>query len=194
MASLPNQSREIDLSAPCCVIPEVKKISISALGTDPSQGTIPAPGLFTCTVTKSVYKESYCEKNGQDMISLLHSAAFCLNEELSIALTAEEYNAINMHTIYLKFDNHEWGMCGYIDLSNKRISETWRLTSSQIISRYSSAKKTKHERLFAVAFNPDDVASFVRQNLVNMASSTKMVAVKVLKAYYPASAVEKAFK
>ena len=164
------------------------------LGTDPKNGTIPAPGLYTCTVTTGVHKESCCQIGSKKMVSLLRCAAVCLNEELSIKLEPEEYKAINLHTIYLKFDNHEWGMCGYIDLGDKRISEKSRLTSSQITSRYSSAMKTKHERLYSVKFDPDSVAKFISLNLADMASSTKMVAVKVLKAFYSVGEVELAFK
>lgn len=163
-------------------------------GTDPKLGSIPSPGLFTCTMTKGVHKECICDIGGKKVISLLRCAALCLNEELNIKLEPDEYKAINLHTIYLKFDNHEWGMCGYLDLADKRISEKSRLTSSQIKSRYSSAMKTKHERLFSVKFDPEAVAAFIRSNLADMASSTKMVAVKVLKAFYSVSAVEMAFK
>ena len=145
-------------------------------------------------MTKGVHNECICNTGGKKVISLLRCAALCLNEELNIKLEPDEYKAINLHTIYLKFDHHEWGMCGYLDLADKRISEKSRLTSSQIKSRYSSAMKTKHERLFSVKFDPESVAEFIRSNLADMASSTKMVAVKVLKAFYSVSAVEMAFK
>lgn len=168
--------------------------SFLSSGTDPNQGGIPAPGLYTCTVTKSVYKESYREIDGENMISLLHSAAYCLNEELSINLVPEEYQAIKLHTLYLKFDHHEWGMCGYIDLSDEQINAELRLTSAKIQSRYSSSKKTKHDKLVSVTFDPDVVASFIRANLADMASSTKIVAVKALKAFYSHKVVEQAFK
>ena len=85
-------------------------------------------------------------------------------------------------------------MCAYIDLADARIAKPRRLTSNQIQTQYTTAKKTKHNRLFSVQFDPYAVAFFVGENLIEMASSTKMVVVKTLKAFFSRSTVEDAFK
>ena len=45
---------------------------------------------------------------------------FCL-QELGLVLSEEDRKAINLNTTYLKFDNHEWGMCGFVDLTDDRV-------------------------------------------------------------------------
>ncbi len=164
------------------------------IGTDPKQGSIPAPGLYTCTITRSVTEESCKEVNGRTVVSLLECAASSLKKNLNIELSAEEIDAIKFHTTYLKYDNHEWGMCGYVDLSNEKINPKRKLTWEQIQSKYTSASKTKHEVIESTDFTPSSVAEFARTRRPELASSTKLVLVKVLKAFFAASEVEKAFE
>jgi len=43
-------------------------------------------------------------------------------QELGLPLYGNDLKAIHLNTLYLKFDNHEWGMCGFVDLNDNRVS------------------------------------------------------------------------
>ncbi|XP_046859842.1 mitogen-activated protein kinase kinase kinase dlk-1-like [Xenia sp. Carnegie-2017] len=159
---------------------------------------IAGPGNLTCGAVESCSTNDYVKKDdGKTYVDLVKTSARGLNEELGINLQGSDLDAICLTTVYLKYDNHEWGMCGFVNLSDERIAADRRLTFSSINSRFSTGAckdKFEHERFIAVPFNKHEMAEFVRDNSDNFASSTKVVVVKVMQAYFGVMVVEQIFK
>ena len=130
-------------------------------------------------------------------LNLINTARRGLTEELRVVLEDEDVDAICLTTVYLKYDNHEWGMCGFVDLSDERIAPERRLTYASIQSRFTGASckdKFEHDLITGVPFKLHEMAHFVRENFHNFASSTKLVVVKVMQSFFGLSEVEKIFK
>ncbi|CAH3128418.1 unnamed protein product [Porites lobata] len=154
------------------------------------------PGKFTCGAVESASVKDYVHKDGQAYVDLIKTAARGLKEELRVELKGSDIEALCLTTVYLKFDTHEWGCCGYVDLSDPRVSPERRLTYEQIESRFTSGPKDKfkHEEVVAVDFELSRMVEFVRENYEDFASSTKLVVVKVLQSFFGVAAVERAFR
>ncbi|CAB3981507.1 serine threonine- kinase drkD [Paramuricea clavata] len=159
---------------------------------------IASPGDFTCGAVESCSVKDYDETRGdKTYVELIKTAARGLNEELGVVLKGKDLDAICLTTVYLKYDKHEWGMCGFVDLSDERIAPERRLTYASIQSRFTGASckdKFEHELIKGVPFELDKMADFVRENFHNFASSTKLVVVKVMQSFFGVSEVEKIFK
>ncbi|XP_035684570.1 uncharacterized protein LOC118421409 isoform X1 [Branchiostoma floridae] len=156
-----------------------------------------SPGTFTCGAVESCSVKDYVVKeNGDTYLSLLQTAARGLDEELRVGLKDRDIEALVLNTVYLKFDNHEWGLCGYVDLTDPRIAPEARLSFDQLRGRFTTGPKDKfeHEEVVAVDFELVPMVEFVRQNYRDFASSAKLVVVKVLQAFFGVAAVEHAFK
>ena len=157
---------------------------------------IPSPGKFTCGAVESASVKDYVHKNGQTYVDLIKTAVRGLKEELRVELKGSDIEALCLTTVYLKFDTHEWGCCGYVDLSDPRVSPERRLTYEQIESRFTSGPKDKfkHANLVALDFVLSEMVEFVRDNYEDFASSAKLVVVKVLQSFFGVAAVERAFR
>ncbi|CAH1272445.1 MAP3K7 [Branchiostoma lanceolatum] len=156
-----------------------------------------SPGTFTCGAVESCSVKDYIVKeNGDTNVSLLKTAARGLDEELRVELKDRDLEALVLNTVYLKFDNHEWGLCGYVDLTDPRVAPEARLSFDQLRGRFTTGPKDKfeHEEVVAVDFELGPMVEFVRHNYGDFASSAKLVVVKVMQAFFGVAAVEHAFK
>ena len=154
------------------------------------------PGKFTCGAVESASVKDYVYKDGQAYVDLIQTAARGLEEELRVELKGSDIEALCLTTVYLKFDTHEWGCCGYVDLSDSRVAPEHRLTFEQLGSRFTTGPKDKfeHEEVVAVDFELPRMVEFVRENYGDFASSAKLVVVKVLQSFFGVAAVERAFR
>lgn len=154
-----------------------------------------SPGNFTCGAVESVSRPDYVQIDGQTHVDLVNTAARGLMEEIGIELTGRDLDAICLTTVYLKFDFHEWGLCGFVDLKDERIVKEHRLSAANIKARFTSGPKDKfeHQTLTFVDFQLEPMLKFVSENHENFASSAKLVVVKVLEAFYGVEKVQKAF-
>ena len=154
------------------------------------------PGKFTCGAVESASTKDYVYKNDKSYVDLIQTAARGLEEELRVELKGSDIKALCLTTVYLKFDTHEWGCCGYVDLSDERVAPERRLTFEQLGSRFTMGPKDKneHEEVVAVDFELSRMVEFVRENYEDFASSTKLVVVKVLQSFFGVAAVERAFR
>lgn len=158
------------------------------------------PGKFTCGAVESasvkdyVYKET--EGGREAYVDLIQTAKRGLEEELRVELKDDDIRALCLTTVYLKFDTHEWGCCGFVDLSDSRVASERRLTFEQLGSRFTTGPKDKfeHEEVVAVDFELPRMVEFVRENYEDFASSAKLVVVKVLQSFFGVGAVERAFR
>lgn len=160
-------------------------------------GGMPSPGTLTCGAVESCSVKDYVKRGDQTYVELIKTAARGLEEELGIELKGKDREAICLTTVYLKYDNHEWGMCGFVDLSDERIAPERRLTFDSIASRFTAADckdKFEHDRFVAVPLELHKMAHFVRENFHDFASSGKLVVVKVMQSFFGVSEVEKIFK
>ncbi|XP_062606635.1 uncharacterized protein LOC134268407 [Saccostrea cucullata] len=184
---------------------------------------MPAPGAFTCGAVKSVSTldiqeineenktEEKEDENGGDKenediedndegelkrVNLVNTAIRGLREELGLELSDSEAEAVCLTTIYLKTDTHEWGLCGFVDLTDTRIKPEHRISADNLKDRFSSGPKDKfkYRALRFVKFTLEDMVDFIFENHENFASSTKLVAVKVLQAYFGWSKVKREFE
>ncbi|XP_077998294.1 uncharacterized protein LOC144451358 [Glandiceps talaboti] len=155
-----------------------------------------SPGTYTCGAVESTSVKDYTDDDGQTFISLVNTAARGLHEELFVELNGDDRQAITLSTVYLKFDNHEWGICGFVDLADDRIDPERQLSFDQIQSRFTLGPKDKyeHEEIVGVDFEVNPMVDFIRENYQNFASSTKLVVVKVMQSFFGVSRVEHAFK
>ncbi|KAI8491442.1 hypothetical protein Bbelb_306420 [Branchiostoma belcheri] len=156
-----------------------------------------SPGAFTCGAVESCSVKDYIvRENGDTYVSLLKTATRGLDEELRVDLQDSDPEALVLNTVYLKFDNHEWGLCGYVDLTDPRIARGAQLSFDQLRGRFTTGPKDKfeHEEVVAVDFELVPMVEFVRQNYRDFASSAKLVVVKVMQAFFGVAATEHAFK
>ena len=154
------------------------------------------PGKFTCGAVESASVKDFIDKDGKKYVDLIQTAARGLEEELRVELKGSDIEALCLTTVYLKFDTHEWGCCGYVDLSDERVAPERRLTFEQLRSRFTTGPKDKfeHEEVVAVDFKLPRMVEFVRENYIDFASSAKLVVVKVLQSFFGVAAVERAFR
>lgn len=154
------------------------------------------PGKFTCGAVESASVKDYVYVDGNLCVDLVKTAVRGLEEELRVELKGRDLEALCLATVYLKFDTHEWGMCGFVDLSDPRVAPERQLTFSELGSRFTSGPKDKfeHEEVVAVNFELPAMVEFVRMNFGNFASSGKLVVVKVLQSFFGVAAVERMFK
>ncbi|XP_068751255.1 uncharacterized protein [Montipora capricornis] len=158
------------------------------------------PGKFTCGAVESasvkdyVYKET--EGGREAYVDLIQTAKRGLEEEFGVELKDDDIRALCLTTVYLKFDTHEWGCCGFVDLSDSRVAPERRLTFEQLGSRFTTGPKDKfeHEEVVAVDFELTRMVEFVRENYEDFASSAKLVVVKVLQSFFGVGAVEREFR
>ena len=158
---------------------------------------MPSPSAYTCGAVESVSKKDCFEgKGGKWYASLLKTAARGLKEELLVELVGNEVDVICLTTVYLKFDTHEWGMCGFVNLADSRIAPERRLTYKELQSRFVSGPKDKfaHDFVEAVDFTLESMMDFVRKNFNEFSSSGKLVVVKVLQSFFGVRTVELAFQ
>ena len=147
------------------------------------------PGKFTCGAVESASVKDYVYK-GEDgaevFVDLIQTAKRGLEEELRVELIGDDIKALCLTTVYLKFDTHEWGCCGFVDLSDPRVAPERRLTFEQLGSRFTTGPKDKfeHEEVVAVDFELD----------FDFASSAKLVVVKAMQSFFGVGAVERAFR
>ncbi|XP_073231373.1 uncharacterized protein [Porites lutea] len=161
-----------------------------------NQEGMASPGKFTCGAVESASVKDYVYKDDQAYLDLIKTAVRGLEEGLGVELKGSDIKALCLTTVYLKFDTHEWGCCGYVDLSDPRVSPERRLKSEQIESRFTSGpkRKFKHGNLVALDFELSSMVEFVRDNYEDFASSAKLVVVKVLQSFFGVAAVERAFR
>ena len=154
------------------------------------------PGKFTCGAVRGASKKDCVDKDGHSYVDLIQTAMRGLKEELGVELKGSDIEALCLTTVYLKFDTHEWGCCGYVDLSDSRVLPEHRLTFEQLGSRFTTGPKDKseHEEVVAVDFELSRMVEFVRENYEDFASSAKLVVVKVLQSFFGVAAVERAFR
>ena len=160
---------------------------------------MPAPGKFTCGAVERVTVKDYVKREGKEgvevLVDLIQTARRGLQDHLSVELIGDDIKALCLTTVYLKFDTHEWGCCGFVDLSDPRVAPERRLTSEQLRSRFTTGPKNKFrlEKFVAVDFELPRMVEFVRENCENFASSTKLVVVKVMQSFFGVGAVEREF-
>ena len=150
-------------------------------------------GVFICGAVESCSKKDFV---GDNKLSLIETAARGLQEELAVELSRDEFDAICLSTLYLKFDTHEWGMCGFVNLKDERIAANHQLSFPEINGRFSGGPakdKFENEKLVAVDFELETMVSFVREHYSYFASSAKLVVVKVLEAFFGVDNVKRAF-
>ncbi|XP_033752711.1 carbon catabolite-derepressing protein kinase-like [Pecten maximus] len=154
-----------------------------------------SPGNFTCGAVESVSKPDYDNIKGETYVNLLNTAARGLMEEIGLELSGNDLDAICLTTVYLKFDFHEWGMCGFVDLKDERIAKQHRLSAENIKARFTSGPKDKfeHQTLTFVDFQLEPMVEFVSENHENFASSAKLVVVKVLESFFGSEKVHQKF-
>lgn len=155
-----------------------------------------APGKFTCGAVESASKPDYKIHNGKTCVDLVNTAARGLKEELGLELSGSDLDAICLTTVYLKFDTHEWGLCGFVDLKDKRIDPKHRISANSLKDIFSTGPKDKfeHQTLKFIDFDLKTMVEFVFNNHENFASSAKLVVVKVLQAFYGWQRVQKEFE
>ncbi|XP_076800129.1 uncharacterized protein LOC143445129 [Clavelina lepadiformis] len=162
-----------------------------------------SPGAFTCGAVESCSVKDYDKdhsgtaliKNGIAQVSLLRTAARGLHEELGLKLVESDYLAIHLNTVYLKFDNHEWGMCGFVDLTSDQVCAENRYSFENLNAAFTSGPKDRFEHacIYGVDFDLATMVSWIRTHHLEMASSAKIAVVKVLQAYFDTSKVTKEF-
>lgn len=158
---------------------------------------MPAPGKFTCGAVESASKPDFnVKEDGKTYVNLINTAARGLQEEIGIELTKSDRHAICLTTVYLKYDTHEWGLCGFVNLKDKRICEKHRLSADSIKDIFSSGPKDKfeHQTLTFVDFDLKTMVEFVFNNHENFASSTRLVVVKTLQAFFGWQIVQQEFE
>ena len=74
---------------------------------------MPTPSKFTCGAVESVSVKDYIYKDGKPYVNLIQTAVRGLEEKLRVELKDSDISALCLTTVYLKFDTHEWGCCGY---------------------------------------------------------------------------------
>jgi serine/threonine protein kinase len=156
-----------------------------------------APGKYTCGAVESASKPDYIqEKDGKTFVDLVNTAARGLQEELGLELTGNDLKAICLTTVYLKFDTHEWGLCGFVDLKDERIKPEHRISADSLKDIFSTGPKDKfeHQNLTFIDFDLNTMVDFVFNNHENFASSAKLVVVKVLQAFYGWQRVQQEFE
>ncbi|CAC5380262.1 unnamed protein product [Mytilus coruscus] len=155
-----------------------------------------APGKFTCGAVESASKPDYKMHNGKTCVDLVNTAARGLKEELGLELVGRDLDAICLTTVYLKFDTHEWGLCGFVDLKDERIHQKHRLSADSLKDIFSTGPKDKfeHQTLTFIDFDLKTMVEFVFNNHENFASSAKLVVVKVLQAFYGWQRVQQEFE
>ncbi|KAK3100492.1 hypothetical protein FSP39_020901 [Pinctada imbricata] len=170
-----------------------------------------APGAFTCgavesastpdifTIDEDIDQNNVDEddewKRSKFYVDLVNTAARGLREELGIELTGKDLEAICLTTIYLKVDTHEWGLCGFVDLSDPRVKLENQLSAQNIRDMFTSGPKDKfeHNLLNFTRFELENMVDFVSKNHEKFASSAKLVVVKVLQAFFGWSNVQREF-
>lgn len=155
-----------------------------------------APGAFTCGAVESASTPDIEDENNSTRVNLVNTAIRGLKEELGLELDDSDAKAICLTTIYLKTDTHEWGLCGFVDLTDERIKPEHRISADNLKDRFSSGPKDKfeHQTLTFVKFTLEDMVDFVFENHDNFASSAKLVVVKVLQAFFGWSKVQNEFE
>ncbi|CAC5391057.1 unnamed protein product [Mytilus coruscus] len=155
-----------------------------------------APGIFTCGAVESASKPDYKIHNGNTCVDLVNTAARGLKEELGLELSGSDLDAICLTTVYLKFDTHEWGLCGFVDLKDERIDPKHRISANSLKDIFSTGPKDKfeHQTLTFIDFNLKTMVEFVFNNHEQFASSAKLVVVKVLQAFYGWQRVQQEFE
>ncbi|XP_063401047.1 serine/threonine-protein kinase TAO2-like [Mytilus trossulus] len=155
-----------------------------------------APGKFTCGAVESASKPDYKIHNGETYVDLVNTAARGLKEELGLELSGSDLDAICLTTVYLKFDTHEWGLCGFVDLTDERIDAKHRISANSLKDIFSTGPKDKfeHQTLTFIDFDLKTMVEFVFNNHENFASSAKLVVVKVLQAFYGWQRVQQEFE
>ena len=156
-----------------------------------------APGKYTCGAVESASKPDYIQdKDGKTLVDLVNTAARGLQEELGLELTGNDLKAICLTTVYLKFDTHEWGLCGFVDLKDERIKPEHRISADSLKDIFSTGPKDKfeHQNLTFIDFDLNTMVDFVFNNHENFASSAKLVVVKVLQAFYGWQRVQQEFE
>ncbi|VDI59951.1 Hypothetical predicted protein [Mytilus galloprovincialis] len=155
-----------------------------------------APGKFTCGAVESASKPDYNLHNGKTCVDLVNTAARGLKEELGLELSGSDLDAICLTTVYLKFDTHEWGLCGFVDLKDKRIDPKHRISANSLKDIFSTGPKDKfeHQTLKFIDFDLKTMVEFVFNNHEDFASSAKLVVVKVLQAFYGWQRVQQEFE
>lgn len=155
-----------------------------------------APGAFTCGAVESASTPDIKGEGSSRRVDLVNTAVRGLREELGLELSGSDTEAVCLTTIYLKTDTHEWGLCGFVDLTDDRIKPENRISADNLKDRFSSGPKDKfeHQTLTFVKFTLEDMADFVFENHDNFASSAKLVVVKVLQAFFGWSRVQREFE
>ncbi|XP_061178352.1 serine/threonine-protein kinase 10-like [Saccostrea echinata] len=155
-----------------------------------------APGAFTCGAVESASTPDIQGEGNSRTVNLVNTAIRGLREELGLELTDSDAEAVCLTTIYLKTDTHEWGLCGFVDLTDNRIKPEHRISADNLKDRFSSGPKDKfeHQTLTFVKFTLEDMVDFVFENHDNFASSAKLVVVKVLQAFFGWSRVQREFE
>ena len=127
----------------------------------------------------------------------MNTAVRGLYEEIGLDLSGGDIDAICLTTVYLKFDTHEWGLCGFVDLKDERIGHSHRLSAQNIQERFTAGlpkDKFEHKSLTFVDFELESMVNYVGENYELFASSAKLVVFKVLQAFFGTERVHSAFE
>jgi hypothetical protein len=113
-----------------------------------------------------------------------------LEEELAVTVPT---SSVYLTTLIFKFDTHEWGMMGFIDL---REPQNENLTADALKDRHHAAKdRFENLSLELVEFTLPAMAQFVRTNFQErMASSTIVCAVHIMQHFFGVRPVEEALQ
>ena len=154
---------------------------------------IPTPGAYTAGSVEGTSVLDYTEDG--KCIDLVNTAVRGLKEELNIEISREERDALCLTTLYLAFDNYEWGMCGFVDLKDTRLRAQNRVSAETLQDRFVSGPKDKfeHSKVRFVTFTLEAMTQFLFDNYNNIASYSKVAAVKVMQAYFGLQQVEQEF-
>ncbi|XP_076115138.1 uncharacterized protein LOC143082974 [Mytilus galloprovincialis] len=152
------------------------------------------PGIISCGAFESASHLDYNVQNGKTYVDLVNTAARGLKEKLGLELLGSDLNAICLTTVFLKFDTHEWGLCGFVDLKDERINLKHRMSADSLKDIFSIRPKFKHQTLTFVDFDLKSIVEFVFNNHEHFESSDKLVVVKVLQAFYGWQLVQKEFE
>jgi hypothetical protein len=101
-------------------------------------------------VVKHIAPDYIQEKDGKTFVDLVNTAARGLQEELGLELTGNDLKAICLTTVHLKFDTHEWELCGFVDLKDERIKPEHRISADSLKDLFSTSNQQTFSRPFLV--------------------------------------------
>jgi len=105
-------------------------------------------------------------------------------------------DAIKFTTFYLKFDRHEWGIGGFVDLRDSSLKPEHKYTYEQLVQNFVGGyakDKNENDEVIPKSFTLESMVPFIQLNQRNMASSSIVVAIHTLEQFFGSSKVQRAF-